>query len=105
MSIHPVTIYLVSPDRSHVVSGLKTEAVDIASYGKLMVLNVSALRIFGFDPAEAEQLSEADLLDFIAFHVIDRAGVSTRHRYEAGAARWAARASSINDNITNKEAA
>lgn len=105
MSLKTATIYLVSPDRSHVVSGLKTEAVDVASYGKLMVLNASALRIFGFDPAQAEQLSEADLLDFIAFHVIDRVGVSTRHRYEAGAARWAARAVVANDNALTNEAA
>ena len=105
MSTQPATIYVVSPDQEHVVCGPKTEATDVLSYGKLTVANAAALRIMGFNPAQAEKLTEAELSDFIAFHVIDRVGAATRDRYEAGAARWAARYSTANDNALIGEAA
>lgn len=105
MSIHPANIYVVSPDQTHIVCGPKTDATDALSYGKLTVANAAALRIMGFDPARAEKLTEAELSDFIAFHIIDRVGAATRDRYEAGAARWASRVSIANDNAQVEEAA
>lgn len=105
MSLNTATIYVVLPDQTHVVCGPKTDAIDAKSYGKLTIANAAALRVMGFNPDHAEQLSEAELSDFIDFHIIDRVGAATRLRYEAGAARWAARASTANDNALTNEAA
>ena len=105
MSTQPATVYVISPDQKHVVCGPFSDALHIKTWGKLSIANAGALRIMGFNPDHAEQLSEADLSDWIDFHVVGRVGAGTRHRYEAGAARWSARASGANDNVETGRAA
>jgi len=88
-----------------IAAGHNTTATDALAYGKVTIANEAALRIMGHDAAKAIRLNEADPSDFIAFHAIDLVGAATRERYEAGAARWAARASTANDNEQLDEAA
>ena len=71
-----------SPDMQTVVKGPLSDALHAKTWGKLMVSNGAH--------ADAVTLTADQLSDFIDFHVIDRVGGATRHRYEAGAARWAA---------------
>jgi hypothetical protein len=63
------------------VRGRLTDKLHAKAWGKLMVGGVS----------EAPVLDHDDLSDWLDFHVIDLVGNGSRDRYEAGAARWAAR--------------
>lgn len=91
------TTYVRSPDRAEVVCGPMSDALHAKCWGKLEIGNTPV--------AGAEVLTADELSDFIDFHVLNRVGAGTRHRYEAGAARWAARASGANDNALIGEAA
>lgn len=86
MSIQPANTAPIrsiwSPDMQTVVCGPLSDALHAKAWGKLMVGGVVA---------GAETLTADELSDFIDFHVIDAVGAATRHRYEAGAARWADR--------------
>ena len=74
---------VTSIDGTVSVFGPMSDAVHAMSWGKLMVSNQ-------VEPG-AERVTASELEDFIAFNIIDRVIGSSRHKYEAGAARWAGR--------------
>lgn len=87
MSIQPTNTapirWVWSPDMQTVVCGPLSDELHAKARGKLLLQNTPE---FG-----AERLNEAELSDFIDFHVVGLVLSSSRPKYEAGAARWASR--------------